>query len=264
MDSSRSTASGDLLRTPLAHLFVYAMDHSLTGTIALNAGGAELYRVVFRGGACAGILGVAEGEAAGAITQLFALPPATTFEFIHGEPEPPAAWFDPLALLWAGLSRYAEHSSKFKTVLNVVPVGPLCLAVDAPLARLGLTDDALLATECILEFPTSAESLVDSTIIGPQPLQRLLYALLITRMLIGAAQAPEDPSLSAEGANVLGRIRLVRSTTILVSDSDHPDPPADMGKRPAILAAVERSTRPKAVDPRAEPEDFALPPEERR
>jgi hypothetical protein len=160
------------------------------------------------------------------VRRLFMLPPATTYRYFeeHEPIAPPRpSRVDPLSLLWQGLQAHAECSPMFETTLGRLSDAHLRLHPDAPVRQLGLCRNDRLLVSFLAGQPSSSAELAELGIIGEAPLRRLLYALIITRMVEIDGSAPgllpvttEDippsaPPSSPRLAAPLGRVKLVRT-----------------------------------------------------
>jgi hypothetical protein len=173
------------------------------------------------------------------IVRLFALSSSTLYRYVDAHDEL-AHWgcaqsVDPLMLLWEGLRTHGDCSTKFEGMVTHLARSALKLHPQAPLERLCLEGDELIAANCLREQPTGFEDLVQSGVIGASALRRLVYALAILRQLdLGVGGTPvgiEDPtdSLSTNG-NTVGRVRLVTASFRMGVAA--PDPPGDGERAP--------------------------------
>lgn len=199
--------------------------------------------------------------------RLFMLPAATTYRYFEGhEPiaPPRLVRVDPLGLLWQGLHAHAECSTMFEGTLARLTDAPLRLHPRAPLGQLDLHGDEQLVIELLAEHPTTLVELQGVGVLGEAPLRRLLYALLITRMLEFEG-APSDllpvsteplppPGPPSSGHRSSPPPSLSPPSTLRVISSSTPQGSASLGRVKLVKAAVrvgavvEEVTGPSALD----------------
>jgi hypothetical protein len=232
------------------------------------------------------------------VLRLFMLPSTTTYRYFEGhEPIAPQRLVrvDPLGLLWQGLRAHAECSAMFEGTLARLTDAPLHLHPLAPLRQLGLVGDERLAVGFLAGQPSSPAELVEAGIIGEAPLRRLVYALLITRMLqFGGAPSdflpvtteplpPPPPPSSASpsspppssaapstpravasstplGSASLGRVKLVKAAVrvgALLGEAELAGAPASLRSQRVggVIIDEEPASSLRGSDPRAELED---------
>ncbi len=122
------------------------------------------------------------------MAMFYELPPETQYRYFDGC-QTLKEWggdphsIDPMALVWQGIRTHAEKSSQFEVTLDKLGAAPLRLHPKAPVARLGLEEDAAAVVSLIELDPTPLEELCTLGEASPELTRRVAYALLLLRQL---------------------------------------------------------------------------------
>lgn len=185
----------------------------------------------------------------------FELPPETSYKYFEGS-EVLKDWggenacCDPLALLWSGIRLFGECSAFFEATLDRLQGVALKLHPQATVARFELEEDAQLVAEVLGLEPTTLAELLDIEGVPPDTVNKLVYALAITRQLdLGRGTFPVG---SEQKASSLAKVQL-RSQVHRVGAAV--DAPVAEGERSIRTLSARR----KGIIPR---DDDSIPPPE--
>ncbi len=107
---------------------------------------------------------------------------------------------DPMRILWQGIREYGACSALFESTMERVLDVDLVLHQKCNLERFDLEDDARMVAEVISIEPVKLDGLYDLEGAGPDLVQKLVYAMVITRQLdLGRGALPlgvEERSMS--------------------------------------------------------------------
>jgi tetratricopeptide (TPR) repeat protein len=194
-------AKGSLAKTPFAHLVLYLYQRRVSGTLlATVPGEQEPIKVLFhRGRAVAAHLPSATLSLEQGLTPLAAAR-SGEFEFHESDlvgsgPGIVTGMFDPFTFV-ADCTRRFARDEIVNDVLARYRDQPLLLDPSMDLTRLSLTADEARFASPLHRGPATLEALCAQSILPPSAARRLLYTLLITRVV--TPQQPSNPERESQ------------------------------------------------------------------
>ena len=282
-----ASARGALDKRPLSHLFLYALERRLSGTMEFIDPAGAVFTLSFVEGQPTKCK-IAAAETAShnlseAIEQLYGLPAETTFAYYDGydglvADDTPSTPLDPLPMVWQAIVRDPPWQHVHDSLQKIGPAA-VRLLPDADLARFGFANDERIAAERLRKGAMSVYDLTNEEILIPGRTQLLVYALLLTKFAVlappGAApppprsiqpaearaeeatpsSVPEPPSSSARA---VGRLRL-KTTKSYSGISTFEEQPARLSAKDPRQSSPPGPVAPVSAPTPAEPK--ALPPE---
>jgi tetratricopeptide (TPR) repeat protein len=197
-------AQGSLEKTPFAHLVLYLYQRRASGTLLVDTAGHEAKVLFHRGRAVAAHLARAAAALDEGLLPLCALTQGG-FEFhdsdlVGSGPSILTGMFDPFAFAAEAARRYARPEV-IQEVLAKYATVPLSLQPAMDPSRLLLTVAEARFTQLAAHEPLTIDELCVRGQLQQSAAQRLLYVLLITKVL---GPAVEDSSTSSVRAGVEG------------------------------------------------------------
>lgn len=195
---------------------------------------------------------IAELQFVRRMVHLFELSSGTTYRYFDGH-EALADWggepatVDPMAVLWAGLRKHGDRSTRLLSTLELLGTTPLHLHTTFAPGRFGMNAPEIAVSAVLQDGSPSLAELIESGIAPEALLHNLIYALVITRYIdLGGASLPvgiEEPASSPAPtpSQALGRVQL-RATAHRVGAAA-PDPPGDGERAPMQLRTRRRDSQ---------------------
>lgn len=202
---TQPVAQGTLANTPFAHLVLYIYQRRSSGTLVIqDAEGGDEKRVAVlfhRGRAVAARVNVAAQALDQALLPLCSWSDAA-YEFFEEDlvgsgPAVVTGMFDPYAFVTEAARRHTRDDV-VELVLARVAGTPLCVQPGMDLERLLLSSQESSFAEVMRDGTATIESLIAARRLPEQSARRLLYALLVTKV-IGAYAPANDTSASSSG-----------------------------------------------------------------
>jgi hypothetical protein len=208
-------ATGRLAKTPFTHLVLYLYQRRSSGTLIVrpvaNGDAAEEVTVLFhRGRAVAARLSTGVSQA---LDQ--ALMPLTSwtdgsFEFhdddlVGSGPAVVTGMFDPFAFVVEAARRYVNPEVADEVLARYAGV-PLALQPSIDLGRLSLSHTEGTFVQALAEGPLSLESLLDQTSLPLPAARRLMYVLLITK-IVGPSSKASSSQPVARNSGSSGEVK---------------------------------------------------------
>lgn len=264
-------ASGDLARTPFAHLILYLYQHRSSGTLVVYARDGEHKTLFHRGRAVAASAPLLMAALDDTLVPLSALS-AAAFEFhaadlVGSGPDVVTGTFDPLAFVIRVARLYAREPT-ITPVLAKYASAALGLDPSMDPSRLSLTPQELQLLSSLKAGPLGCDELIGQSGMPREAARRLLYSLLIT-----GALRPEraSPSANPGGGAAAGRLstpsfaprpsrpfgartssdawRAIASAAGAIAEGRSASDPGGLlarGSRPSVPLASPQSQRPRS------------------
>jgi hypothetical protein len=193
---SQPVASGDLARTPFAHLVLYLYQRRSSGTLLVRANAAE-YRTLFhRGRAVAASVPQPSAALDDSLIDLTGLA-AGSFEFHESDLVGSGAsvvtgMFDPFAFVLRA-SRVHVREETVEAVLAKYAGVALTLDGSTDWTRLSLSSDEQQLVTVLKQAPSPIEALCAQVDMPRETARRLLYGLLIVRAVLPESPGQDSP-----------------------------------------------------------------------
>ena len=203
-----SVARGDLAKTPFAHLVLYLYQRRSSGTLIIDAAGSSARVLFHRGRAVAAHVTQPATALDEGLLALCALSEGP-FEFhdsdlVGSGPAILTGMFDPFAFVAEAARRYA-HTDHVQGVLAQFGPTPLCLQPAMDPTRLSLTPSEAQFVELLSSAnPVTIDGLCAQSPLELEAAQRLLYVLLITKILGPAGSDSSATSAVRQGTSSAG------------------------------------------------------------
>ncbi len=278
------SATGALDKRPLSHLFLYALERRLSGTMEfVESVGGPSYTLCFVEGHPAKCRIASASKASShlieAIEKLYGLPAETTFAYFDrydalAEDKTPSTPIDPLPIVWQAIVRDPPWQHVHDS-LQKIGLAPIRLHPEADLTRFGFGKNERTASERLRKGAMSVYDLTNEAILIPGRTQLLVYCLLLTKFALiapaGAAPPPprsapppaessdDIPEPPSSNARNVARVRLKQTTSpgtstfeeiaaqVSATDSRHsgfPEPVVPSSRPAPAVVVLPPITRP--------------------
>ena len=206
-------AQGSLARTPFAHLILYLYQRRSSGTLCVRAAGQETKVLVHRGRAVAADLAVSVGALDEGLLSLCECADGSFIfydsdDLVGSGPSILTGMFDPFAFVAEAARRY-PRPELVQDILGKFACVPVSLQPTVDVTRLMLTPSEAQLTQQLSHSPATIEALAARSPLDTETTRRLLYVLLITRILAphvaGAANSQDASAQSASSPARPGR-----------------------------------------------------------
>ncbi len=190
-------ATGDLGKTPFAHLVLYLNREGLSGTLVVDRSGFET-KILFRAGKAVAARPLPRGTALQeGLLELCALADSP-YAFWEGDllgdsPGVVKGTVNPLTFVADSLRGHVREAVVVSVLQRYRGVR-LVLAANADVRRLGLHGQAVRLLERLRAVPTAPEELVTRPELPTDEARRLLYVGLVTGLVVPAQGAPSNRS----------------------------------------------------------------------
>jgi hypothetical protein len=238
-ETSQPVASGDLARTPFAHLVLYLYQRRSSGTLIVRDQLQE-YRTLFhRGRAVAAFVPQPSAALDDSLIGLSALG-SGNFEFHEADlvgsgPAVVTGMFDPFAFVVRAAREYALTETVDSVLAKYAGV-PLALDLATDWTRLTLTPDELQLVAALKEAHATPEALLSQLPLERGAARRLLYSLLIIRAVLPETSSPDSASTPGMSAAPSGIPRSSRTSIAAASSASSASTPASRGSGDAWRA----------------------------
>jgi len=198
--SRKPLASGRLSKTPFPHLLLYLYEHRYSGTLTVQGPEQpEATRVLFSSG-------YAEAAVSSQATDTLAMVLMPMCGLVDGEyafyadddlvgqaPEAVRGHVDPYPFLARALRVHASDAA-VEGLLGRYDGALLALQPGVDLGRFGLREDERAVAGALAVEPATYDDLSRLSDVRPQRLRRLLYLLLITKVIVPRRAAGSNPA----------------------------------------------------------------------